>query len=53
MPAVLRPAALLLTLTLPLTMLTGCDKARELYFYCEGLACSLSSDSAAKAVRLG
>lgn len=29
------------------------DKARELYFYCEGLACSLSSDSAAKAVRLG
>ena len=31
MPAVLRPAALLLTLTLPLTMLTGCDKARELY----------------------
>jgi rhodanese-related sulfurtransferase len=29
------------------------DKASELYFYCEGLACTLSSDSAAKAVKLG
>lgn len=29
------------------------DKASELYFYCEGLACTLSSDSAVKAVKLG
>lgn len=29
------------------------DKARALYFYCEGLACSLSSSSAEKAVKLG
>lgn len=29
------------------------DKERELYFYCEGLICVLSSDSAAKAVKLG
>lgn len=29
------------------------DKASEIYFYCEGLACTLSSDSAAKAVKLG
>ena len=28
------------------------DKATPLYFYCEGLSCVLSSDSAAKAVRL-
>lgn len=29
------------------------DKAAPLYFYCEGLSCRLSSDSAAKAVKLG
>lgn len=29
------------------------DKAAPLYFYCEGLTCKLSSDSAAKAVKLG
>ncbi|AKU13392.1 rhodanese-like protein [Azoarcus sp. CIB] len=29
------------------------DKASPLYFYCEGLTCKLSSDSAAKAVKLG
>jgi rhodanese-related sulfurtransferase len=29
------------------------DKASTLYFYCEGLSCRLSSDSAAKAVKLG
>lgn len=29
------------------------DKARPLYFYCEGLGCRLSSDSAEKAVKLG
>ena len=29
------------------------DKATPLYFYCEGLSCPLSSDSAAKAVKLG
>lgn len=29
------------------------DKASPLYFYCEGLGCRLSSDSAAKAVKLG
>ncbi|NMG28518.1 rhodanese-like domain-containing protein [Aromatoleum evansii] len=29
------------------------DKASPLYFYCEGLTCRLSSDSAAKAVKLG
>ena len=29
------------------------DKAAPLYFYCEGLSCKLSSDSAAKAVKLG
>lgn len=29
------------------------DKASPLYFYCEGLSCKLSSDSAAKAVKLG
>lgn len=29
------------------------DKATPLYFYCEGLSCKLSSDSAAKAVKLG
>lgn len=29
------------------------DKNAPLYFYCEGLSCKLSSDSAAKAVRLG
>lgn len=29
------------------------DKASPLYFYCEGLSCRLSSDSAAKAVKLG
>lgn len=29
------------------------DKSVPLYFYCEGLSCVLSSDSAAKAVKLG
>jgi len=29
------------------------DKAAPLYFYCEGLSCKLSADSAAKAVKLG
>ena len=29
------------------------DKATPLYFYCEGLSCKLSSDSAEKAVKLG
>jgi rhodanese-related sulfurtransferase len=29
------------------------DKAAPLYFYCEGLACVLSNDSALKAVKLG
>ena len=29
------------------------DKASPLYFYCEGLSCKLSSDSAEKAVKLG
>lgn len=29
------------------------DKAAPLYFYCEGLSCKLSSDSAARAVKLG
>ncbi len=29
------------------------DKALPLYFYCEGLSCKLSSDSAEKAVKLG
>lgn len=29
------------------------DKSSPLYFYCEGLSCRLSSDSAAKAVKLG
>lgn len=29
------------------------DKAAPLYFYCEGLSCKLSSDSAAKAIKLG
>lgn len=29
------------------------DKAAPLYFYCEGLSCKLSSDSATKAVKLG
>lgn len=29
------------------------DKASPLYFYCEGLSCTLSSDSAARAVKLG
>lgn len=29
------------------------DKNSPLYFYCEGLSCKLSSDSAAKAVKLG
>ena len=29
------------------------DKNAPLYFYCEGLSCKLSSDSAAKAVNLG
>lgn len=29
------------------------DRSAPLYFYCEGLTCKLSSDSAAKAVRLG
>lgn len=29
------------------------DKTSPLYFYCEGLACTLSSDSAARAVKLG
>ncbi|MCC4116519.1 rhodanese-like domain-containing protein [Aromatoleum toluclasticum] len=29
------------------------DKASPLYFYCDGLSCRLSSDSAAKAVKLG
>ncbi|NMG77361.1 rhodanese-like domain-containing protein [Aromatoleum diolicum] len=29
------------------------DKGSPLYFYCEGLGCKLSSDSAAKAVKLG
>ena len=29
------------------------DKAAALYFYCEGLSCKLSSDSAEKAVKLG
>lgn len=29
------------------------DKAAPLYFYCEGLSCSLSNDSALKAAKLG
>jgi rhodanese-related sulfurtransferase len=29
------------------------DKAAALYFYCDGLACKLSNDSAQKAIRLG
>ena len=29
------------------------DKAAPLYFYCEGLSCKLSNDSAEKAVKLG
>jgi len=29
------------------------DKAAPLYFYCEGLSCRLSSDSAEKAIKLG
>lgn len=29
------------------------DKASPLYFYCEGLSCKLSSDSAVRAVKLG
>jgi rhodanese-related sulfurtransferase len=29
------------------------DKATPLYFYCDGLACKLSNDSAEKAMRLG
>jgi rhodanese-related sulfurtransferase len=29
------------------------DKASPLYFYCDGLACKLSNDSAAKAMKLG
>lgn len=29
------------------------DKAAALYFYCDGLACKLSNDSAEKAVKLG
>lgn len=29
------------------------DKAAPLYFYCDGLSCKLSSDSAARAVKLG
>ncbi len=29
------------------------NKASQLYFYCEGLSCKLSSDSATKAVKLG
>jgi rhodanese-related sulfurtransferase len=29
------------------------DKAAPLYFYCDGLACKLSNDSAEKALRLG
>lgn len=29
------------------------DKAAPLYFYCDGLSCRLSSDSAARAVKLG
>jgi len=29
------------------------DKAAPLYFYCDGLACRLSNDSAAKAIKLG
>ena len=29
------------------------DKAAALYFYCDGLACTLSNDSAVKAVKLG
>lgn len=29
------------------------DKTSPLYFYCEGLTCKLSSDSAARAVKLG
>jgi len=29
------------------------DKAAALYFYCEGLACVLSNDSASKAMKLG
>lgn len=29
------------------------DKAAPLYFYCEGLSCRLSNDSAEKAIRLG
>lgn len=29
------------------------DKAAALYFYCDGLACTLSNDSALKAIKLG
>ncbi|MBP6007844.1 MAG: rhodanese-like domain-containing protein [Rhodoferax sp.] len=29
------------------------DKAAELFFYCDGLACKLSNDSALKAIKLG
>jgi rhodanese-related sulfurtransferase len=29
------------------------DKAAPIYFYCDGLACKLSNDSAEKAIRLG
>jgi rhodanese-related sulfurtransferase len=29
------------------------DKAASLYFYCDGLACKLSNDSAEKAIKLG
>lgn len=29
------------------------DKAAALYFYCDGLACTLSNDSAQKAIKLG
>jgi rhodanese-related sulfurtransferase len=29
------------------------DKAAALFFYCDGLACKLSNDSAAKAIKLG
>jgi rhodanese-related sulfurtransferase len=29
------------------------DKAAELFFYCDGLACRLSNDSAVKAIKMG
>jgi rhodanese-related sulfurtransferase len=29
------------------------DKAAELFFYCDGLACKLSNDSATKAIKMG